>query len=353
MKKYIITGFFVFASCSSVLADESNTLNQYQTPTRSHFYVGERLGWSRSADLCISRSDCEKDTVGYSLFAGYQFNNNFSLEAGISNYGSPDFERQINSSSSYTSNSDIWGAELAGKFTVFEFDDRFDIYAKVGAAYQFMSPNSIDNNVLYDRWGMLTAIGIQYDISNQWSFRMEYQYTDFIGNQDQFDDASMQFTSVGLIYRFGQNKVITNTVVQEKQVEKIVEKVIEKQPPKRILISKKETFNNFSYNHVQINGPEKLNGIVNALKTSEGIITIKGYTDSRGTRVYNQNLSYKRALSVADILVSKGVDRNKIQVTGMGEDNPIATNMYKEGRDKNRRVEIDYSVNEVTNSIEE
>ena len=52
------------------------------------------------------------------------------------------------------------------------------------------------------------------------------------------------------------------------------------------------------------------------------------------------SLSKLRAASVRDYLISKGVDASKIITTGKGETKPIASNETKEGRAKNRRVEI-------------
>jgi OOP family OmpA-OmpF porin len=72
-------------------------------------------------------------------------------------------------------------------------------------------------------------------------------------------------------------------------------------------------------------------------------ITVVGHTDSSGSDEYNQALSERRANSVKDYLVSKGVDGNKIHASGMGEKQPTTSNATKEGRAQNRRVEITVS----------
>src|SRR5690606_33594364 len=66
-----------------------------------------------------------------------------------------------------------------------------------------------------------------------------------------------------------------------------------------------------------------------------------GHTDSIGTEQYNQGLSERRANSVKDYLVSKGIDPNRIYVEGKGETQPVASNATREGRAQNRRVEIE------------
>jgi len=71
-------------------------------------------------------------------------------------------------------------------------------------------------------------------------------------------------------------------------------------------------------------------------------VTITGHTDSTGPEVYNQGLSERRANAVADYMASSlGVDRARMQVSGEGETNPVASNDTREGRAQNRRVEVD------------
>ena len=69
-------------------------------------------------------------------------------------------------------------------------------------------------------------------------------------------------------------------------------------------------------------------------------VQITGYTDSTGPSAYNQKLSERRADAIKDLLVKQGVDPSKITILGMGERNPVADNATREGRAKNRRVEI-------------
>ena len=69
-------------------------------------------------------------------------------------------------------------------------------------------------------------------------------------------------------------------------------------------------------------------------------IAIYGHTDDVGEENYNQQLSEKRAMSVARFLVDAGVTQRRIAVVGYGELQPIATNTTPEGRKTNRRVEL-------------
>jgi OOP family OmpA-OmpF porin len=74
--------------------------------------------------------------------------------------------------------------------------------------------------------------------------------------------------------------------------------------------------------------------------TSVEAVQITGHTDNTGASDYNQKLSEQRAATVRDFLVKQGVDPSKITILGKGETLPIADNATKEGRAKNRRVEV-------------
>jgi outer membrane protein OmpA-like peptidoglycan-associated protein len=69
-------------------------------------------------------------------------------------------------------------------------------------------------------------------------------------------------------------------------------------------------------------------------------IAIEGHTDSLGTAAYNDRLSEARAHAVADRLTLNGVSRGRLKVRGYGESRPVATNETREGRQRNRRVEV-------------
>jgi OOP family OmpA-OmpF porin len=72
------------------------------------------------------------------------------------------------------------------------------------------------------------------------------------------------------------------------------------------------------------------------LKFIEGTVT--GYTDSVGDEAYNQQLSERRAQSVAEYLEAKGISSGRLSAIGMGEADPVADNGSAEGRAQNRRV---------------
>ncbi len=76
------------------------------------------------------------------------------------------------------------------------------------------------------------------------------------------------------------------------------------------------------------------------LAVGERNLIVEGYTDSRGSDSYNQELSQRRADAVRDYLVERGYPADRIQALGKGKSSPIADNSSAEGRANNRRVEI-------------
>ena len=69
-------------------------------------------------------------------------------------------------------------------------------------------------------------------------------------------------------------------------------------------------------------------------------LTVVGHTDDVGSNAYNQALSERRALSVAQYLESKRVNSMRLATAGKGETQPRSTNSTEAGRQENRRVEI-------------
>ncbi|MFS2221514.1 OmpA family lipoprotein [Pantoea sp. B65] len=91
-------------------------------------------------------------------------------------------------------------------------------------------------------------------------------------------------------------------------------------------------------------GANTLTGVAMVLKEyPKTAVNIVGYTDSTGTRALNMTLSQQRADSVGSALITQGVAANRIRTSGMGPDNPIASNSSAEGKAQNRRVEITLS----------
>jgi len=88
---------------------------------------------------------------------------------------------------------------------------------------------------------------------------------------------------------------------------------------------------------------QALDAVAKMIKDSPGseTLVIIGHTDSVGPADYNMGLSLRRAESARDYLVSAGVSTDMITVRGEGEENPVADNSTREGRDQNRRIHVE------------
>ncbi|KFN42727.1 OmpA family protein [Arenimonas metalli] len=84
-----------------------------------------------------------------------------------------------------------------------------------------------------------------------------------------------------------------------------------------------------------------LNRVADTLKEfDQTIVEVAGHTDSVGSAAYNQKLSEQRAQAVGNYLTSRGINGERLIITGAGANHPVASNSTEAGRAENRRVEI-------------
>jgi outer membrane protein OmpA-like peptidoglycan-associated protein len=82
----------------------------------------------------------------------------------------------------------------------------------------------------------------------------------------------------------------------------------------------------------------KIAGILTVYKQSS--IIVEGHTDNTGSVDHNQKLSEQRAGNVLEFLVEQGLAKSRLKSVGFGMQKPVASNDTKEGRQKNRRVDL-------------
>lgn len=103
-----------------------------------------------------------------------------------------------------------------------------------------------------------------------------------------------------------------------------------------------DTFFDFDKSTIKPEGRQILDQVAEQVSTIElETLIATGHTDSTGPDAYNQKLSERRANSVKEYLISRGVPADRIYTEGKGESEPVATNATREGRAQNRRVEIE------------
>jgi len=98
----------------------------------------------------------------------------------------------------------------------------------------------------------------------------------------------------------------------------------------------------FNFNEYSINTfIENLNNLGQWLVLNTGaVIEIIGHTDDKGSIMYNNELSLRRANFVKKYLINRGVKANQIKIKGAGKSTPVAKNIDEESRKFNRRVEF-------------
>lgn len=285
-------------------------------------YLGVKAGYSWLNDECMTGLSCDDDSGSAGIFGGYEFNDFLALEAGydylgkFTGAGLPD-----DSVDAFT---------LAPKLT-FGVTDAIDIYGKFGGAYVNYGNESDES--------FLGALGLEFDVMENGSVRVEYQALTDINND--VVRAFANTASIGFAYSFGGNdEAQPEPVVEEEvMVEEVVETVVMTKTFEATLLDT-ETFE-LNSSKLKPESAGKLDELVQVLTDfPQSEVEIVGHTDSSGAADYNQMLSEKRAQSVAAVLADRGVDPNRISVSGEGESNPIASNETREGRAQNRRVDI-------------
>lgn len=183
----------------------------------------------------------------------------------------------------------------------------------------------------------VVGVGASYQLLDNLALRLEYQYTDRIGNAS-LGESSHHMGALGVSYAFGRTKPVIIERVRDVVVEREVEKVITKT---QTIVLNGRTQLLFATNSSVLENTESLEAIVEQLKKQPTLnVTVAGYTDDVGSEKYNLWLSGRRAQRVADYFVQQGIESERIEALGFGGGDPIVKTQTKEGRAMNRRVEI-------------
>lgn len=182
----------------------------------------------------------------------------------------------------------------------------------------------------------------------------------FVPTETVADQKTQNKVGFSLGLRFGDfaKKAMVNTETKLPAVEVVVEptpEVVEKEVVaepvvEEIVVQKVDTrsYHVFGYNVDAVAPSQKeINSIMSLVSEinmyNEGSVEVIGHADSTGSEKYNQKLSERRATSVANLLRKAGLKESiSISTKGEGETKPIETNSTKEGRYKNRRVELNF-----------
>ena len=296
-------------------------------PQANTFYVGAKAGQASFHDGIKYTGDglglgYNRNTVTYGVFGGYQIIDYLAVELGYDDFGRARFRQAGEDVIKHTNH----GAHLSLKGS-YPIIDGLDVYGRVGAAlvrsdYKTYHGWTIDGSRQQKAHSLkvspVFAAGLEYNLPSlpQLGFRLEYQWVNRVGkledsSGDRIDyQPSIASVTAGLSYRFGQGQA----------------------PVAPEVVTKTFTLNSdvtFAFNKANLKTEAKsvLDGIYGEItQVSSPSVDVAGYADRIGKDAANQKLSQRRAETVANYLVSKGVAPQSITATGYGEANPVTGN---------------------------
>ena len=297
-------------------------------PQANTFYVGAKAGW---ASFHYGYTQYENPSVGsgtltnsftYGVFGGYQIIDNLAVELGYDDFGRAKLRNYGETAAKHTNH----GAHLSLKAS-YPIIEGLDVYGRVGAAlirsdyktgegYSNTWSNATREHSL--KVSPVFAGGLEYSLPSlpELALRLEYQWVNKVGKLKNTDGTRYDYTpsissvTAGLSYRFGQGQA----------------------PVAPEVVTKTFTLNSdvtFAFNKANLKPEAKtvLDGIYGEItQVSSPSVDVAGYADRIGKDAANQKLSQRRAETVANYLVSKGIAPQTITATGYGEANPVTGN---------------------------
>lgn len=298
-------------------------------PQANTFYVGAKAGWAAFHDgikytADLNRIGYNRNSVTYGVFGGYQIIDNLAVELGYDDFGRAKFRQGYKGEGRNILKHTNHGAHLSlkGSYPVLE---GLDVYGRVGAAlvrsdyksYYGSTFNGVSRQHSL-KVSPVFAAGVEYSLPSlpELAFRLEYQWVNRVGKAENIRGKRVDYqpsigsVTAGLSYRFGQGQA----------------------PMAPEVVTKTFTLNSdvtFAFNKANLK-PEAasvLDGIYGEItQVNSASVDVAGYADRIGKDAANQKLSQRRAETVANYLVSKGVAPQAITATGYGEANPVTGN---------------------------
>ncbi|HDR1201825.1 TPA: porin OmpA [Pasteurella multocida] len=300
-------------------------------PQPNTFYVGAKAGWASFHDGLNQVKDFDKagnagsfgfkrNSVTYGVFGGYQITDNFAVELGYDDFGRAQLRNAVAGKEAKTiAKHTNHGAHLSLKAS-YPVLEGLDVYARVGAAlvrsdYKLYDKEKTPSLQNYQRTlSPVFAGGLEYAFIPELALRVEYQWLNNVGKLKDAKGERVDYrpdigsVTAGLSYRFGQSVYVPEVV------------------SKTFTLNSDVTFG-FDKADLKPAAQNVLDGIYGEIaQLKSASVAVAGYTDRLGSDAYNLKLSQRRADTVANYLVAKGVAQNAISATGHGEANPVTGN---------------------------
>ena len=332
-------------------------------PQENTFYAGVKAGQASFHDginknsviankLSVNDYGYNRNSFTYGVFGGYQILNRDNLglavELGYDDFGRVKFKEAGKVAAKHTNH----GTHLSLKGS-YEVLNGLDVYGKAGVAlvrsdYKFYNTENGARDHKAGRHSLRTsglfAVGAEYAVLPELAVRLEYQWLTRVGKYrtQTTNNSSVDYNpwigsiNAGVSYRFGQGAVAAPAMAPE-----VVSKTFN--------LNSDVTFA-FGKANLKPQAQATLDGIYGEIaQVHSAKVAVAGYTDRIGSDAGNLKLSQRRADTVANYLVQKGVATNAISATGYGKANPVtgATCDQVKGRKAliaclapDRRVEI-------------
>lgn len=188
----------------------------------------------------------------------------------------------------------------------------------------------------------MLGAGFAIAITDNISARLEYQWFHNVGGSNT-GGSSINLLSAGINYRFGFKNVEPNlatNIVAKPHAAPVQPEKIDAMTLQLSDIAGEVLFasNSAIFTPVMVNAVQQ--PLKRLLDYPEAKVIIQAHTDNRGSQAYNQQLSERRAQSVASYFESKGIAASRLIIDAKGETQPIADNLTDAGRAQNRRVTL-------------
>ena len=322
-------------------------------PQENTFYAGVKAGQASFHDGIkdFYNNAYHRNSFTYGVFGGYQILNRDNLglavELGYDDFGRVKGREAGKTVTKHTNH----GTHLSLKGS-YEVLNGLDVYGKAGVAlvrsdYKFYDETNGARKHADGRHSLRTsglfAVGAEYAVLPELAVRLEYQWLTRVGKYREQNKANSSLDynpwigsiNAGVSYRFGQGAA---PVVAAPEV-----------VSKTFNLNSDVTFA-FGKANLKPQAQAALDGIYGEIaQVNNAKVAVAGYTDRIGSDAGNLKLSQRRADTVANYFVAKGVSADAISATGYGKANPVtgATCDQVKGRKAliaclapDRRVEI-------------
>ena len=334
----------------------------------------DKTGWNAGVGAVFGQykfdsNQLDDSSLGFKAFGGYRFNKWLGVEGAYYNFGQ--FSEDLDPPNpGGDAKADLDG--FSGSALVYApvGGEDLDIYGKVGY-YNFDQQVTVDNVSAGSNSpeGLLLGAGARLYVSEQLAVRAEGEWFDI-------NDGDLWSINLGIEYLFGRPAKAEPVAAVAAPVAVVAAAPPPPPPPppansdgdgdgvvdgtdqcpgtpagakvnaegcEEQLVLRGV---NFSNNSAELTSQDRqmLDSVVDILAKRPAFdIEVRGHTDSTGSDAYNLDLSRRRAESVRDFLVAKGIPAEKLTAVGAGETEPVAPNDTADGRALNRRVTLEFN----------